>query len=120
MVPMQVEIGMMVMLILTPLIVGLGLGWFLGLSFSRARTQTELLETYKHLVQYGQPQKPVAVVKEDPATVDELATLRISETARDNLTEYLARETGSSTERAREEAEKLIAHYETWGQPPVQ
>jgi hypothetical protein len=105
---------------LIPLIVGLGLGWFMGLNYSKARTQTELLDTYKHLIEYGRPTKPVAVVKDDPATVDELATLRISETARENLTQYLARETGSSTERAREEAEKLIAHYETWGQPPVQ
>jgi hypothetical protein len=101
------------------MVIGLGVGWFMAVNYARARTQTELLETYRHLIEYGRPTKPKAVVKEDPATVDEIATIRIGETARGNLTEYLAREAGVSTERARQEAEKLVAHFETWGQAPT-
>jgi len=97
-----------------------GVGYYLGLMKGKTQTATDLLETYRHLVDYGRPTKPVAVVKEQAGTVDELASVRIGETAVNNLAEYLARESGASMDRARQEAEKMVAHFETWGQAPTQ
>jgi hypothetical protein len=107
-----------VLIVLVTLAVGMGMGWFLGNAHGQVVVTRDLVQTYKHLLDYGRTTKPVAAVSERPATVEEIASVRISETAKDNLTEYLARESGQSSERARAEAERLLANYETWGQAP--
>jgi hypothetical protein len=99
-------------------IVGTVIGAWLTWGHARARASKELLETYRHLIDYGRTSKPVATVTEHPGTVEDIASIRISERATENLTDYLAKEAGVSTERARAEAEELVAQYETAGQIP--
>ena len=96
--------------------IGLAVGWFLGNMHGRMQGAKELLQTYKHLLEYGRPSKPIATVKDAPATVEGMAEVRIGETARVNLTDHLAQGAGVSPERARVEADKLIAQYESGGQ----
>lgn len=98
--------------------IGGGVGYFAGVNHARAKTSLELVETYKHLLDYGRATKPVATVTEGPAPVEERVRVQIGETAIGNLTEHLATEAGVSSERARQEAERLVSSFETYGVPP--
>ena len=92
------------------------MGWFMGKMQGRIEVTRELLEVYKHLLDYGRPSKPIASVTERPATVEEIAEIRIGAEARTNLTDHLAQEAGVSTERAALEADKMLGQFESWGQ----
>lgn len=105
-----------IMVALSIFLVGMICGGVVAWGHTKARAQTELLDTYKHLLDYGRTSKPVAGVSQRPSTVEEMASVRIGETARQNLTAHLAKEAGVSPERARVEADKLLASFETSGQ----
>lgn len=105
-----------VVMALLSLLIGFTVGWAIAYPWAKAKAQVEMMDTYRHLLDYGRTEMPKAIVKEEPATVDEIATVRIGETARNNLTEHLAREAGVSHEKAREEADRLVGQLETWGQ----
>jgi hypothetical protein len=97
---------------------GTGIGYFIGMSYARAKTSLELIDTYKHLLAYGQPEKPVATVREGAPPVEERIRAEVSDTAIANLAEHLAKEANVSGEAARAEAIKLVAGFETYGVPP--
>lgn len=99
-------------------VVGMGIGWFWGLNYGRIEQARDMIETYKHLLTYGQVSEPKAAVREGPPPVEERVLVEINETATANLAEHLAKEAGVSNERAREEAERLVAQFETHGAPP--
>jgi hypothetical protein len=95
-----------------------GVFWFMGLNYGRAEGTKDLIETYKHLLTYGQVNKPKAAVREAAPGPEERVLAEISATSITNLTEHLAKAAGVSNERAREEAERLTAQFETYGTPP--
>lgn len=98
---------------------GAGVGYFVGASYARAKTSFELIETYKHLLDYGRATKPVATVVDPPLDAEARATVQISETAHANLAEYLSKEAGVSMEQARREAVELLSSFESTGQLPT-
>ena len=97
---------------------GAGIGYFIGAAHARARTSLELIDTYKHLLTYGRPDKPVATVREGEPPPEERIRAVVSDTAINNLTDHLAKEAGVSNEAARQEAERLVGGFETYGVPP--
>jgi hypothetical protein len=101
------------------LFVGLGAGWFMALNYGRVKTQTELIETYKHLLDYGRATKPRATVTEGPLDAETRAMVAINDTARANLAAYISKEAGVSLERAGSEATELLSHFESTGQLPT-
>jgi hypothetical protein len=100
------------------LLAGAGVGWLLGRSSERARLSMELADTYKNLIDYGRTSEPKATVRHAPPEAEERVLMQVGETAITNLTEHLAAEANVSLERAREEAERLVANFETYGAPP--
>jgi len=108
-----------VIYLLSGMLFGAGVGWYMGLNYGRVEQARDMIETYKHLLDYGRTTKPTASVLEAPPDAETRATVAISDTARNNLTEHLAREANVSMEMAREEAERLLANFETTGALPT-
>jgi hypothetical protein len=82
--------------------------------------QTE--RRYQHLVEnlllYGRPTEPVASVYDPgPADDETRAMIEMQSRALDRATEYLMQEGQVSQERARAEAERLLAVFEQRGIP---
>ncbi len=97
------------------ILVGLHL-WTQGKRLAEAERRYEELTV--NLLKYGQPSKPTATVY-DPGPVDDetRAQFEMRTRAVDRLSEYLADEGKVSGHRAREEAERLIAAFESRGMP---
>lgn len=97
---------------------GLLLG-LVGYLLGRDRGSRELVATYRNMATYGRPDEPKATVRPAPPSPEQRVTAEISETAIVNLTDHLAKEAGVSSTRAREEAERLMSHFETTGTLPT-
>ena len=95
---------------------GAGVGYFTGAMHSRAKMSLELIDTYKHMLDYGRATKPVATVKDAPMDAETRATVQISKTAHVALAEHIAKTAGVSMERAKDEAVSLLSNFETTGQ----
>jgi hypothetical protein len=116
---MQTEIGLMLWHLVLVFIVGAGVGGFIGANMARAKTAVELMETYRHLLDYGRTTPPRAAVRSPEPTAEERVLAEIHATSRANLAEYISKEAGISQERANEHAEELLANFETTGTLPT-
>lgn len=92
--------------------------WLVVLNLRSERRVTELEEMLTSFLKYGQSEPPHASVR-DPGPIDDESKVHFEIRGRmiDRATEFLAQEGRVSTHRAREEAERLIAAFESSGRP---
>lgn len=96
---------------------GFALGHYTGLQAGRSRMAIEMVQTYKHLLDYGRTREPKTEVTESPGSVEGIAEVRISERSIGAVEQWLKSE-GIGGRRAREHAEELVSQYESFGQVP--